>query len=66
MIYKKNCNSSKTIILPYKNSLVILTRSVVPAHNICAAICDFQQCGILASVSSDEPVQPPNDVQSLA
>ena len=24
-----------------------------------AATCDFQQCGILASVNSDEPVQPP-------
>ena len=23
------------------------------------ATCDFQQCGILASVDSDEPVQPP-------
>ena len=21
--------------------------------------CDFQQCGILTSVDSDEPVQPP-------
>ena len=34
--------------------------------------CDFQQCGILTSVDSDEPVQPPfkletpNDVQSGA
>ena len=33
---------------------------------------DFQQCGILTSVDSDEPVQPPvklrnsNDVQSIA
>ena len=27
--------------------------------NICAATCDFQQCGILTSVDSDEPVQPP-------
>ena len=32
---------------------------------------DFQQCGILISVDSDEPVQPPfklktpNDVQSV-
>ena len=25
----------------------------------CAATCDFQQCGILTSVNSDEPVQPP-------
>ena len=34
--------------------------------------CDFQQCGILISVDSDERVQPPftletlNDVQSVA
>ena len=34
--------------------------------------CDFQQCGILTSVDSDEPVQPPlsleapNGVQSIA
>ena len=33
--------------------------------------CDFKQCGILTSVDSDEPVQPPlsletpNDVQSV-
>ena len=24
-----------------------------------AVICDFQQCGNLTSVDSDEPVQPP-------
>ena len=24
-----------------------------------AATCDFQQCGFLTSVDSDEPVQPP-------
>ena len=26
---------------------------------IWAVTCDFQQCGILTSVDSDEPVQPP-------
>ena len=32
-----------------------------------AMTCDFQQCRILTSVDSDEPVQPPfNDVQSIA
>ena len=37
-----------------------------------AMTCDFQQCGILTSVDSGEPVQPPfklrhsNDVQSAA
>ena len=34
--------------------------------------CDFQQCGILTGIESDEPVQPPfkleipNCVQSVA
>ena len=28
-------------------------------NNIWAATCDFQQCGILTCVNSDEPVQPP-------
>ena len=28
-------------------------------HIIWAATCDFQQCGDLTSVDSDEPVQPP-------
>ena len=28
-------------------------------NKICAVTCDFQQCGILTSVDSDEPLQPP-------
>ena len=28
-------------------------------NKISAETCDFQQCGILKSVDSDEPVQPP-------
>ena len=28
-------------------------------QDICAATCDFQQCGILTRADSDEPVQPP-------
>ena len=27
-------------------------------------VCDFQQCGILTSVDSDEPVQPPCKLRS--
>ena len=27
--------------------------------------CDFQQCGILTSVASDEPVQPPLSLETL-
>ena len=30
-----------------------------------AAICDFQQCGILTSVDSDEPVQPQFKIKYL-
>ena len=36
----------------------ILTAELSSLH-IWAAWCDFQQCGILTSVDSDEPVQPP-------
>ena len=32
--------------------------------NIWAVTCDFQQCGILTSVDSDEPVQPPFKLRS--
>ena len=40
--------------------------------NILATTCDFQQCGILTSVDSDEPcslllsLETPNGVQSVA
>ena len=37
----------------------LLIFEVVTYINIWAATCDFQQCGILTSVDSDEPVQPP-------
>ena len=40
-----------------------------PAYYLLAMTCDFQQCGVLASVDSEEPVQPPfklrNSVSSL-
>ena len=32
--------------------------------SIRAVTCDFQQCGILTSVDSDEPVQPPFKVRN--
>ena len=36
------------------------------ANEILAATCDFQQCGSLASINSDEPEQPPNiDIQTF-
>ena len=44
----------------------------VSAIKICAVTCDFQQCGILTSVISDEPgslllsLETSNGVQSVA
>ena len=37
----------------------ISTKISCAGLSIWAATCDFQQCGILTSVDSDEPVQPP-------
>ena len=31
---------------------------IIKVMSILAATCDFQQCGILTSVDSDEPLQP--------
>ena len=45
-----SCFSSSVHSLLPKDSLF---------KNICAPTCDFQQCGILTCVNSDEPVQPP-------
>ena len=39
-------------------ALVLLILDI-PLVMIRASACDFQQCGILTSVDSDEPVQPP-------
>ena len=36
------------------------------AEVIWAVTCDFQQCGILTSVDSDEPVQPPFKLRVIA
>ena len=33
--------------------------------HICAVTCDFQQCGVLTSVDSAEPVQPPFKLRNL-
>ena len=40
-----------------KNSLFKMV--LLSTYNIIEPPCDFQQCGILASVDSDEPVRPP-------
>ena len=32
--------------------------------SIMAVTCDFQQCGILTSVDSDKPVQPPSKLRN--
>ena len=47
----------------YSNVVCICLHDTRPSdsvlhHNNCAATCDFQKCGILTSVDSDEPVQP--------
>ena len=34
-------------------------------RTICAGTCDFQQCGILTSEGSDEPVQPHFKLRNL-
>ena len=41
-----------TSCLPHRLFLVHTTKKL-------AVACDFQQCGILISVDSDKPVQPP-------
>ena len=66
--------SSFAIILMGKRELVALlclpsvlqlllfcgSSSPVPLdHHLSCDNCDFQQCGILTTVDSDEPVQPP-------
>ena len=38
---------------------ILLNSLLCHKDTISAAACDFQQCGILTSVDSDEPVQPP-------
>ena len=51
------------------------SESLLCAHSLCwfchvmariswAATCDFQHCGILTSVDSDEPVQPPSKLRN--
>ena len=48
-------NSLQNMLLQHFNC----DESVVWDFNIWAATGDFQQCGILTSVDSDQPVQPP-------
>ena len=48
--------TGRYVSLLFPSNKVMFSR--VEAH-ISAAMCDFQQCGILTSVDSDEPVQPP-------
>ena len=42
-----------------------LKKDIIYKHMIQAVACDFQQCGILTSVDSDEPVQPPFKLKNL-
>ena len=47
--------SSNPVTVPYYFFLILFFLSIIS----CAVACDFQQCGILTCVDSDEPVQPP-------
>ena len=49
-----NCTMLRRLTASQTN-VVFLT--IVEAK--CAVTCDFQQCGILTSVDSDEPLQTP-------
>ena len=42
-------------------TLKLLQNNLKPLHTIYGKLltCDFKQCGILTSVDSDKPVQPP-------
>ena len=57
---------------PVVADLAILRSEDFDVHVIRATTCDFQQCGILTSVDSEEPcslllnLETPNDVQSVA
>ena len=46
---------------PFSGNWTTFDAYIKPYHDedIWATTCDFQQCGILTSVDSDEPVQPP-------
>ena len=49
------------MIYQYRYKILIYSkfrRTLVPVDYIWATTRDFQQCGILTSVDSDEPVQP--------
>ena len=72
---ESNFHSQVRLPLPLKGLVIrvsMIVISLAPILYIWATTCDFQQCGILTSVDSDEPVQPPsklrtpNDVQSVA
>ena len=50
------------------SSLLLLAESRLTTaliNTICAATCDFQQCGIFTSVDSDDPMQPPFKLRSF-
>ena len=47
------CHGNKLYTIKDKRPYLIF-----PSTLILAMACDFQQCGILTSVDSDEPVEP--------
>ena len=48
-----------TCVLILNVRVYLATFSVNSMPGIGAVICDFQQCGVLTSVDSDHPSQPP-------
>ena len=57
---QKLCKNNKNILSDYSANGHLTTYT----NNIRASTCDFQQCDILTSVDSDEPVKPPFELRN--
>ena len=55
----RSANRKHTYFFFWPNMLSLLAHPFRVSILRLAVTCDFQQCGILTSVDSDEPVQPP-------
>ena len=56
LVAKKNKMLREPRILPI--FLTCLIDAIIHEHSIWTVTCNFQQCGILSNVDSDEPMQP--------
>ena len=64
IIYRRFCMklSIRQWQMDQSHNGIVMTcwaRNYISRNNIWAVTCDFQQCGILTSMDSDDPVQPP-------